>query len=113
MIKNVKQLSLKGKRVFLRVEFNVPLKNGKVADDYRIRNALETINYILKKNPKQLIIGTHLGRPKGKDKKLSLAPVAKRLAKLIERPVYLHEDVLVPINNDEPIVLLENLRYWE
>lgn len=113
MIKNVKQLFLKGKRVFLRVEFNVPLKDGKVADDYRIKNALETINYILSKNPKQLIIGTHLGRPKGKDKKLSLAPVAKRLAKLIERPVYLHEDITKPITNEEPIVLLENLRFWE
>ena len=110
---SLKKLNLKNKRVFVRVDFNVPLKNGKVADDYRIRNALPTLNYILSKNPKQLIIGTHLGRPNGFDKKFSLVVVAKKLATLIERPVYLHEDVLSPIKNDEPIVLLENLRFWE
>lgn len=112
-MKNLKQIAIKNKRVFLRLELNVPIRNGKILDDYRITDAMPTIEYILKKQPKQLIIGAHLGRPKGRDKKLSFAPVAKRLAKLLERPVYLHEDVLSPVENNEPIVLLENLRFYE
>lgn len=75
--------------------------------------ALPTINYILKKQPEQLIIASHLGRPKGVDKKLSLALVAKRLAELLDRPIYFHEHPLLPIENSEPIVLLENLRFFE
>lgn len=112
-MKSLKQIAIKNKKVFLRLELNVPIKNGKILDDYRITDALPTINYILKKQPSQLIIGAHLGRPKGVDKKLSLAPIAKRLANLLERPVYLHEKITSPIENPTTIVLLENLRFNE
>lgn len=112
-MKNLNQITIKNKRVFLRLELNVPIHDGKILDDYRIKDALPTIEYILKKQPKQLIIGAHLGRPKGRDMKLSFSPVAKRLARFLERPVYLHEDVLLPIKNPSPVVLLENLRFYE
>ncbi len=112
-MKSLKGLALKNKRVFLRLDLNVSLQNGKILDDYRIQNALPTIEYILKKGAKQIILASHLGRPKGHDMKYSLAPVAERLAKLLERPIYLHNDVTKPIEIPEPIVLLENLRFWE
>ena len=74
--KTIKDIDLSGKTVLLRADYNVPVKDGKITDDYRISQSLETINYILEHNAK-LIICSHLGRPKSsKDTEFSLFPVA-------------------------------------
>jgi len=102
---SVRDLDLKGKRVLIRVDFNVPVKDGKVADDTRIRAALPTLKYIVEKGAKAVLV-SHLGRPEGKvDLKYTLQPVAKRLSELIGRPV----DWAVPRGAD--LVLLENIRF--
>ena len=81
----LKKSKLKNKRVLVRVDFNVPLKNKKITDNKRIKAALPTIKYILSKKPKQLILMSHLGRPKGQVKEeLRLDPVAKELQKLLK-----------------------------
>ncbi|RLE11126.1 phosphoglycerate kinase, partial [Candidatus Aerophobetes bacterium] len=82
--KTVKDIDLNGKRVIMRVDFNVPLDNeGNITDDTRIRAALPTIEYVLSKNTK-LILMSHLGRPKGQVKEeLRMTPVGKRLSELL------------------------------
>ncbi|HLC17611.1 MAG TPA: phosphoglycerate kinase, partial [Thermodesulfobacteriota bacterium] len=82
-LKYIDELDLKGKRVFMRVDFNVPLDdNSNITDDTRIRSVLPTINYALDEKAK-VILASHLGRPKGKrSDSMSLAPVAKRLSRL-------------------------------
>ena len=117
-MKTVEQLKLTGKRVFIRCDFNVPLKGSKITDDLRIVNALETIKYVLRQKPKQIVLASHLGRPKpgsGEEalNKYSLTPIAQRLAKLLGKTVYLHANILAPIESQEKIVLLENLRFYE
>lgn len=109
----MQQLPIKNKRVFLRVDFNVPLDaDRKITSDLRIRNELKTIEYILGRKPKQLIIATHLGRPGGRDDpELSLEPVARRLSQYLKQPVYLHEHILSKVPEDKSVVLLENLRF--
>ncbi len=78
-------LDVAGKRVFLRCDLNVPLKNGEITDDGRIRASLPTIQNLLERGA-SLVIGAHLGRPKGEVKpELSLQPIAKRLAELIDK----------------------------
>ncbi len=80
-------LDVAGKRVFLRCDLNVPLKEGKITDDGRIRASLPTINALLAKGA-SLVIAAHLGRPKGEAKpELSLAPIAVRLSELLGQPV--------------------------
>jgi phosphoglycerate kinase len=116
VVRGVRDIDLRGKRVFIRVDFNVPIKNGTITDDTRIRASLPTIEYVLTQEPKAVIIASHLGRPKGKpNPEYSLQPVANRLAELLARPV-----VFVPYvglgfsraeNADGPIFLLENLRF--
>ncbi len=102
---SVRDLDLKGKRVLVRVDFNVPVKDGKVGDDTRIKAALPTILHILKQGGKAVLV-SHLGRPDGKpDKKYTLEPVAKRLAELIGRGVDFGE----PKGGE--LTLLENVRY--
>jgi phosphoglycerate kinase len=114
----IRDIDLKGKTVLLRADYNVPLENGKITDDYRIKQSLPTINYILEHNAK-LVICSHLGRPKGpKDYSNSLFPVAKRLQQLLDRQVGFAPDCI-----GEPakkaakglklgqILLLENLRF--
>ena len=84
---SIRDLELSGKRVFVRVDFNVPLENGKVADDTRIRETLPTLK-LARERGARLVLASHLGRPKGKpDPKYSLRPVASKLADLLGAPV--------------------------
>jgi 3-phosphoglycerate kinase len=76
--KTVKEVDLSGKRVLMRADYNVPVDEGKITDDYRLHQSLPTIQYILEQHDSKLIILSHLGRPKSaEDKQFSLAPVAK------------------------------------
>lgn len=113
---SIKQL--KNKTVFLRVDFNVPLENGLIKDDYRIKAGLETINYLLAKGAR-LVIATHLGEPKGKpEKQYSVKPVAARLKKLLKKPVKFCAATVGSAVAEEAaklrsgqILFLENLRF--
>ena len=115
---SVDQLDLAGKRVFLRVDLNVPLEDGRVAEDTRIRAVVPTIEHCLKAGA-SVILASHLGRPGGTvDPRYSLAPVAARLEELLGRPVPLLPDCAGPeveaaaaALNPGDIVLLENLRF--
>lgn len=114
----IQDLDLKGKRVFVRVDFNVPIKDSKVTDDLRIREALPTIRYGIEKGA-TLILASHLGRPKGKPKpEFSLAPVARRLSDLLGRSVAFAADCIgseaekvVTAAQPGDVILLENLRF--
>ena len=83
MIKTVKDVDLAGKRIVMRVDFNVPMKNGVVQDDTRIRAALPTINYILEQNPKSLVLMSHLGDPKKDVKKAEEKTACLLIKKLL------------------------------
>jgi phosphoglycerate kinase len=116
---SVRDLDIKGKKVFVRVDFNVPMdETGKIRSDVRIRAALPTIEYIVK-NQGLAILASHLGKPKGKkDPKYSLKPVAQRLSELIKKSVLFAEDCvgepaekIVKQAKPGDVVLLENLRF--
>ncbi|MGE0792613.1 MAG: phosphoglycerate kinase [Candidatus Woesearchaeota archaeon] len=111
MLRTINQANLKNKKVFVRCDFNVPIENGKVSDDLRIKSSLETINYILKKNPKQIILASHLGRPTGIEEKYSLKPIIKILKKYIKEEIYFHTNFNEEIPKDKQIILIENLRF--
>lgn len=115
--RTIRDVDPSGKRVLVRVDVNVPLKDGRVADDTRIRAALPTIRDLVDRGA-MVAVCSHLGRPKGKDPKLSLAPVAIRLGELLQRPVRLVPDSIGPevgaavrglASGD--LVLLENVRF--
>src|ERR1700757_2666638 len=114
----IEDLDLRGKRVFIRVDFNVPLKDGVVTDDTRIRETLPTLRLAIQKGGR-LVLASHLGRPKGgPDPKYSLAPVAKKLAELLERNVVFAQDCVGPdaeakskALTDGGVLLLENVRF--
>ena len=115
----IEDLDVKGKTVFLRVDFNIPLnEDGTIRNDKRIKASLPSITYLLNKGAK-LVLASHLGRPKGKpDPKLSLAPVAKRLAELIGRDVIMAPGVIGPEVDrlkaglkEGQALLLENVRF--
>lgn len=118
-MKTIKEVDIKGKRVFFRVDFNVPLDDYQnITDDSRIRAVLPTLKYALDHQAK-LIIGSHLGRPKGKVvPKMSLEPVAKRLGRLLEKEVKMAPDCIgaevdkmVSQMKEDDVLLLENLRF--
>lgn len=118
--KTVEDINVKGKRVLVRCDFNVPLKDGVITDENRLKGALPTIKY-LSENGAKVILCSHLGKPKGEAKpELSLAPVAKRLSELLDKEVKFAADNTVVGENskkavndmkDGDIVLLENTRY--
>lgn len=116
--KTVKDIDLKNKRVLMRVDFNVPMADGKVTDDKRIRAALPTIKYILEQNA-SLLLMSHLGRPKGgPDPEFSLRAASEVLSALLERPVKMAPDCVGPeveaiAKNLKPgdVVMLENTRF--
>ena len=114
----VEDLKVKGRRVIVRADFNVPVKDGKVEDDKRIAASLPTINYLLEKGA-SVVLMSHLGRPDGKAKpELSLKPVAEKLAELLKRPVKFLPDCVGPevekackALKPGEVALLENLRF--
>lgn len=118
MLKTINNFDLKNKRVLIRVDFNVPLSNGQVTDDFRIRMALPTINHCLESGA-SVVLMSHLGRPKGQiDPDLSLIPIGEKLAELIELPIKFSDDCVSEDARDVSlglrpgeIHLLENLRY--
>jgi len=116
-VRTIQDLALNGKRVFIRVDFNVPIEHGTITDDTRIRAALPTIKHALEQRA-TVILASHLGRPKGKPKpEFSLKPVAEHLASLLVRPVVLATDCVGPEaaavveSNRGGVILLENLRF--
>jgi 3-phosphoglycerate kinase len=118
MKKTIRDVDVKGKRVLVRVDFNVPMESGQITDDRRIREALPTIRYLLDHGA-TVILASHLGRPKGRvDEAFRLTPVAQRLSALLDRPVPLLPDCVGPqveatVARLRPghAVLLENLRF--
>ena len=115
---SIKDLDLKGKRVFIRVDFNVPIKDGKVDDDTRIEASLPTINYAMEQGAR-VVLASHLGRPKGERvDKYSLKPVAEHLSASLGKPVLFADDCVGPHAEiksaelqDGDVLLLENLRF--
>lgn len=116
--KTLKDIDVKGKRVLVRVDFNVPLKDGKVTDDTRIKAALPTIKYLLAEGA-SMVLCSHLGRPKGEPKpEYSLKPVAEYLDGLVDAKVSFAEDCIGPKAQEAveklapgEILVLENTRY--
>lgn len=117
--KTVRDVDFKGKRVLMRVDFNVPLKDGAVADETRISAALPTIKYVLDQGASGLVLMSHLGRPKGKrNEEMSLKPAADRLSELMGKPVAFAPDCvgeeveqMAGALKDGAILVLENLRF--
>jgi phosphoglycerate kinase len=114
----IKDLDLRGKRVFIRVDFNVPLKDGVITDDTRIRETLPTLKLAIEKGGR-LVLASHLGRPKGgPDPKYSLKPAAKKLEELLRKPVAFAADCVGPdaeakskALKDGDVLVLENVRF--
>ncbi len=110
-IKTLDSIDVRGKRVLLRCDLNVPLKDGVITDDGRIKASLPTIKYLLTQGA-SVVITAHLGRPKGERKpELSLAPVAKRLSDLLGESVVFSNEIMGAKLSNSGITLLENIRY--
>jgi phosphoglycerate kinase len=117
--RSVRDLDVRGKRVLVRVDFNVPIKDGEVTDDTRIRRALPTIRYLLSEGARPILI-SHLGRPKGDpDPQFAMDPVAKRLEELLGEPVEKLDAAVGPeveealdASDGGGVVLLENSRFY-
>lgn len=119
MKKTVRDIDVAGKRVLVRVDFNVPMdENKNITDDTRIKAALPTIQYLINNNAKVILV-SHLGRPKGKvNPEYSLKPVAKRLSELLGKQVSMAEDVIgedakakAAALKEGEVLLLENVRF--
>ena len=117
-ITSLSQQELAQKRVLVRVDFNVPLREGVITDDTRIRSSLSTINYLLKANAKVVLVA-HLGRPKGVDDSLRLKPISDRLSELLGKPVDYVTDTIGDVVQDRlnqlksgSVALLENVRFY-
>ncbi|NPV73132.1 MAG: phosphoglycerate kinase [Pelotomaculum sp.] len=116
--KTVRDIDVKGKRVLLRVDFNVPMENGRVADDVKIKEAVPTINYLIGQKARVILV-SHLGRPKGRvDERYKMDPVARRLSELLGKTVVKTGDCVgeaarsaVAQMQDGDVVLLENVRF--
>lgn len=115
--KTVRDVDVRDKRVFMRVDFNVPLDHGRITDDQRIQAALPTIRYLLDHGA-MVILASHLGRPKGPDGDLRMDPIAARLGELLHRQVKKVDDCVGPVVEDQvfamrpgDVVVLENLRF--
>jgi len=119
MLRSVRDMDVTNKRVLVRADFNVPLKDGEVADDWRIRATLPTIQHLIERGAK-VILMSHLGRPKGKVvDELRLDPVAKRLSELLGKPVRklndcIGSEVEAAVAQMQPgdVILLENVRFY-
>jgi phosphoglycerate kinase len=119
-LRTIRDVDVQGKWVLMRVDFNVPIEDGKVLDDWRLRATVPTIRYLTERGAK-LILMSHLGRPKGKrDEKYSLRPVAQRLSELLGQPVKFADDCIGEVAEKaaaelQPgeVLLLENLRFHE
>ncbi len=117
--KTIRDVDFEGKRVLIRVDFNVPIENGTITNDKRIRESVPTIQYVLEKNPAAVILMSHLGRPKGEpDPQYSLSPVVSVLSALIGRDVAFAEDCIGPQAEEAAanlpqggVLLLENTRF--
>ena len=116
--KTIRDIKFKGQTVLVRVDYNVPMKDGKITDDLRIRASLPTLEYLREGGAKKIILISHLGRPEGKDKSLSLEPVAKALAKMLPDVTFVSdvsgpdvEEATAKLKNGG-ILLLENLRFY-
>lgn len=117
--KSVGDIAVANKAVLVRVDYNVSIKNGIVADDTRIRQSLSTIKHILSHKPKRVVLVSHLGDPEGKDEKYTLQPVANHLASLLGRPVRLVKDYTLANVQKElvkyvegEVIMLENVRFY-
>ncbi|MDF2722178.1 MAG: phosphoglycerate kinase, partial [Paenibacillus sp.] len=117
--KSVRDIEVAGKKVFVRVDFNVPLEDGHITDDTRIRETLPTIRYLIEKGAK-VILASHLGRPKGQVvEEMRLTPAADRLAELLGKPVVKADEAIgdavkaqIAKLNDGDVLLLENVRFY-
>ncbi|MFZ4829057.1 MAG: phosphoglycerate kinase [Phototrophicaceae bacterium] len=117
----IRDVNFAGKRVLVRVDFNVPLENGQVTDDTRIRSSIPTLEYIAQQKPTSITLMSHLGRPDGqRNPTMSLQPVANRLAELMNTQVIFVDDCIgeqaeaaVQSVTDGGIILLENTRYYK
>ena len=118
VVSDLPDSGFKGKRVFVRVDFNVPIRNGKISEDYRIRRTIPTIDYLIERKAK-VILGTHLGRPEGITiSDLSLKPIQIRLSELLGKSVNFTGNVIgsevkkaIDTLKDGEVMLLENLRF--
>lgn len=117
-MKTIRDIKVKGKTVLCRVDYNVPMKDGVITDDLRIRASLPTLEFLREAGAEKIVLISHMGRPEGKDKSLSLAPVAKALGKMVTNVSFVGdvsgpdvEDVIAKLPKGG-ILLLENLRFY-